>query len=112
MIVTIVRFPKSDPISPERAIELFSSSAASYLEVPGLLWKAYIHSEDGTQIGGIYWWKDRASAEAKYNPGWLAGLTKKYGSPPQIEWLENPVAVDVQNQAIHVEAPTPDSDGL
>lgn len=105
MIVTIVRFPASDPVTVEEARTTFGGSAASYLDVPGLLWKAYLRSEDGTQVGGVYWWSDRASAEAKYNEGWRAGVAAKYGAVPDIEWFDAPVVVDAQSQAILVEAP-------
>lgn len=105
MIVTVVRFPKSEPRSSQEALDAFSPGASSYLSVPGLLLKAYIRSEDGTQIGGTYWWKDRASAEAKFNPGWLAGVTEKYGAAPSIEWFDAPLVVDVQNQVLLTEAP-------
>ncbi len=105
MIVTIVRFPTSTPISLDEARTKFGANASSYLDVPGLLWKAYLRSDDGTKVGGVYWWRDRASAEAKYSDEWLAGLTEKYGAAPQIEWFDTPVVVDTRTQSIHVEAP-------
>lgn len=105
MIVTIVRFPATEVVSLDEARKRFGSNAASYLDVPGLLWKSYLRSEDGTTVGGVYWWQDRSSAEAKYNEGWLAGMVEKYGSPPTIEWFDAPVVVDVRSQSIHVEAP-------
>ncbi len=105
MIVTIVRFPAGAPISLHEARTKFGANASSYLDVPGLLWKAYLRSEDGTKVGGVYWWSDRASAEAMYSDEWLAGLTEKYGAGPQIEWFDTPVVVDTRTQSIHVEAP-------
>ncbi len=109
MIVTIVRFPASargtNPTTVEEARELFGTSASTYLDTPGLLWKAYLRSEDGTKLGGVYWWRDRSSAEAKYNDGWILGVTKKYGAPPVIEWFDAPVVVDIATQTIRVEAP-------
>lgn len=95
MIVTVVRFPPgTEPIGLEEAREQFGANASSYLTVAGLLFKAYLRREDGLQVGGVYWWADRASAEAKFNDGWLAGVTAKYGHAPTIEWFDAPVAVD------------------
>lgn len=106
MILTSVRFPaRSEPLSHDEATELFLGNAASYLEVPGLLWKAYVRSEDGLVIGGTYLWADRASAEAKYNPGWLQGVTEKYGAPPTIEWFDAAVVVDRRANDVFTEPP-------
>ncbi len=117
MIVTIVRFParaetdstadsdSGEPISVEDARAGFGANAATYLEVPGLLWKSYLLAEDRQTVGGVYWWTDRASAEAKFNDGWQAGVTEKYGAPPHIEWFDAPVVVDGRFDTVHVEAP-------
>ncbi len=95
MIVTIVRFaPSEQPLTANEARELFLSNAASYLDVPGLACKAYLRSDDGLVVGGCYWWTDRASAEARFNADWLAGVTEKYGTAPTIEWFDAPVIVD------------------
>ena len=93
-------------MSHEQARTAFGQTAASYLDVSGLLLKAYIRSDDGLSVGGVYWWADRASAQAKYNEGWLAGVTKKYGAAPTIEWFDTPVVVDPIQQMIRVTAPT------
>lgn len=105
MIVTIVRFPPSDPVSLDEARAKFGNNASDYLAVPGLLWKAYLRSEDGTRVGGAYWWRDRASAEAKFNDGWRAGMIEKYGAEPTIEFMDAPVVVDAVSQVIRVEPP-------
>ncbi len=107
MIVTVVTFPETtEAISIEDAAEQFGGNAASYLDTPGLLWKAYLRREDGRQVGGTYWWTDRASAEARFNPGWLEGVTKKYGQAPTIEWFDAPVVADARNNVVLTEAPT------
>ena len=105
MIVTLVRFPPRDPVGLDEARDRFGSNAASYLDVPGLLWKAYLRSGDGTVVGGVYWWTDRASAEARFGDGWLAGVTAKYGAPPSIEWFDAPVVVDNRSATVFTEAP-------
>lgn len=105
MIVTIVRFPAAEPIGLDEACARFGTNAASYLEVPGLLWKAYLRSEDGTVVGAVYWWRDRAAAEARFGEGWRAGVTAEYGAPPAIEWFDAPVVVDNRGAAVLREAP-------
>lgn len=83
----------------------FGANATSYLDVPGLLWKAYLLGDNRTTVGGTYWWTDRASAEAMFNQGWTDGVTKKYGAPPVIEWFEAPVVVDARFGIVRVTAP-------
>ena len=111
--MTVVRFPSSatesansvEPMTVHQARERFGANAHTYLEVPGLLWKAYLLSEDGRTVGGTYWWADRASAEAKFNDGWRAGMTEKYGTEPLIEWFDAPVVVDPRFDMVRVAAP-------
>ncbi len=105
MIVAIVRFPPIDPISLTEARDLFGAGAAAYLDVPGLLWKAYLRSDDGTQVGGVYWWADKASAEAKYSQEWLDAMAKKYRAEPTIEYFDAPIVVDRVSQIVRVEPP-------
>lgn len=104
MIITIVRFAGASTESVEEATEIFSESAARYLEVPGLLGKAYLRADDGT-LGAVYWWTNRADAEAKFNPGWLEGVTKKYGSAPKVEFCDAPIVVDNILGTIRTEPP-------
>lgn len=106
VIVTIVRFPPTDEaIGVEEARARFGTNATSYLETPGLLWKAYLRSDDGRSVGGVYWWRDRASAEARFTEGWREGVTAKYGAPPRIEWFDAPVVVDNRTDSVHTVAP-------
>jgi len=104
MILTIVRFPGATTESLEEATEIFAESAARYLEVPGLLGKAYLRSEDGT-VGAVYWWTNRADAEARFTSGWLEGVTMKYGSAPIVEFCDTPVVVDNIFGMVRTEAP-------
>ncbi len=104
MILTIVRFPGATTESLEEATGIFAESAARYLEVPGLLGKAYLRADDGT-VGAVYWWTNRVDAERRFNPGWLAGVSEKYGSAPELEFCETPVVVDNIFGVIRTEAP-------
>lgn len=106
MIVTIVRFPPmSEPLSVDQARQAFAQTAPRYLDKPGLLWKAYLRADDERTVGGVYWWVDRASAEAVYTSEWFAGVTAKYGGEPTVEWFDTPVVVDRRFSMIRTEAP-------
>ncbi len=109
MLVTIVRFKRAEPATDDVAraavIADFTSDASLQLQVPGLLWKAYLFSEDGMTVGGTYWWRDRASAEAALDARWLAEVSDVHGQTPDIEWFEAPVVVDGLRGSIRVTAP-------
>jgi hypothetical protein len=103
--VTVVRFRMTEPVAPAAARARFGADASHYLDVPGLLWKAYLVSDDGATIGGAYWWRDRASAEAQFTSEWRDGVTARYGAPPTVEWFDAPVVVDGRAGAIRTTAP-------
>ncbi|MEN9317425.1 MAG: hypothetical protein RIS35_3818 [Pseudomonadota bacterium] len=77
----------------------FRDSVPTYRQVPGLLRKYYIISAKGT-FGGVYLWRDEASANAMFTSAYTERVTKTYGSAPRIEWFETPImapSVDPDN---------------
>ena len=94
MITTITTFRVPKPLTREEARRIFLSTAPKYRDVPGLVRKAYVLSEDGATAGGVYLWKSRADAEAMYTPAWRAFVRERYGSDPAIVFFESPVIVD------------------
>lgn len=51
-------------------------------------------SQDGTRAGGIYLWATRADADRVYTESWKAFIRDKYGTDPELTFLECPVVVD------------------
>ena len=94
MITTVVQFHMATPISLEEATRRFESSAPMYQNLPGLIRKYYIRSEDGSSAGGIYLWETRQAAEAVYGGEWRARVAQLYGAEPVIAWFDTPVVVD------------------
>jgi hypothetical protein len=94
MITTITTFRMPRPLTREEARRIFLTTAPRYRDVPGLVRKAYVLSEDGGTAGGVYLWESRAAAEAMYTPSWRAFVREKYGSDPSIMYFESPVVVD------------------
>ncbi len=94
MITTITTFKLPKPITRDEARSIFMSTAPKYREVPGLVRKCYILSEDGGTAGGIYLWKTRADAEAMYTESWRAFVRGKYGTEPSVIYFDSPVVVD------------------
>ncbi|MCO5121343.1 MAG: YdhR family protein [Burkholderiaceae bacterium] len=94
MIVSIVTFKLPEIWTVAQAAEVFRSTAPKYLGRPGLVRKHYYLSESGDRAGGIYFWESKAAAEACYTPEWKATVTEKYGSPPDVFYVDVPVTVD------------------
>ncbi len=94
MVTAIVQFKLSQSMSRDRGRELFSSTAPKYREVPGLIRKYYLLSEDGSTAGGVYLWRSRDEAERLYTPEWRQFILDKYGAQPTVTYFESPVVVD------------------
>ena len=94
MITAIVQFQLPTPITLAEATRRFESSAPKYQNLPGLIRKYYIRSEDGRIAGGVYLWQSRQAAERVYDGEWRARVEKLYGAKPTITWFDSPVVVD------------------
>lgn len=94
MITSIVQFKLQQPISREKACEIFSDTAPKYRDVHGLIRKYYILSQDGGTAGGVYLWNSQEDAERLYTDEWKKFIFDKYGALPSVTYFETPVVVD------------------
>ena len=78
----------------EEAARTFASTAPKYKNLPGLIRKYYLRSEDGRRAGGVYLWETKAAAQACYSGEWKERVQQVYGSTPEILWFDTPVVVD------------------
>ncbi|MGC8657767.1 MAG: YdhR family protein [Desulfomonilaceae bacterium] len=100
MITAIVKFKLPQPITVDKAKEIFSSTAPKYREVKGLIRKYYILSQDGQTAGGAYLWESREDAEKLYNDEWKKFIFEKYKADATVEYFHSPVVVDNLNGEI------------
>lgn len=94
MITAIVQFGLPKPVSLEEAAKMFESTAPKYQNLPGLVRKYYLRSEDGLTAGGVYLWESKAQAEKVYNAEWRERVIKLYGKAPSVTYFDTPVIVD------------------
>jgi len=94
MITALVQFRLPQPVTPEKAKDIFLSSAPTYRGTPGLLRKYYVLSKDGASAGGVYLWRSQQDAERLYTDQWKAVVRDRYGAEPTITYFESPVVVD------------------
>ena len=95
-VVTIVEIPIPAGVGKERVAQGFVTAAPSFQKIPGLLRKYFITSADG-KFGGIYIWKDEASAQSWFTPAWQDRIQKEYGQPPSLEWFDTPILLPGQD---------------
>lgn len=62
-----------------------------YESIPGLAFKAYSFAWADGQFGGIYLWKDEASARQWFSDAWKGRVRATYGSDATIEWFDVPI---------------------
>jgi hypothetical protein len=94
MITAVVQFKLPQPVTRDKARELFSSTAPRYRDFPGLVRKYYLLSEDGGTAGGVYLWRSREQADQLYTDDWKKFIRDKYGAEPSLEFFASPVIVD------------------
>lgn len=59
-----------------------------YGSLPGLGFKAYSFARADGHYGGIYLWKDLASARAWFSPAWFSRVERERGAPGQVRFFE------------------------
>jgi hypothetical protein len=94
MITALVQFQLPQPITREKAQELFLGTAPKYRETVGLIRKYYLLSEDGETAGGVYLWQSKKDAEALFSKQWKAFILERYGAVPSVTYFQSPVVVD------------------
>ena len=94
MIPALVQFKLPQPVTREKAQELFVGTAAKYRETSGLIRKYYLLSEDGGTAGGVYLWKSKKDVEGFYIMEWVNLIRERYGAIPLVIYFESLVVVD------------------
>ncbi len=95
MVTAIALFQLPADTSLDDATAIFTSTAPRYLEVEGLIRKAYLFEPTSKRGGGTYLFSDRAAAERAFGPQWRTLVTEKYGGEPEVTIFDSPVLVDV-----------------
>ena len=94
MITALVQIKLPEPMTKEKAQDVFAGTAPKYREVKGLIRKYYLLSEDRATTGGVYLWKSREAAERLYTDDWKTFIMQKYGTKPSVTYFDSPVIVD------------------
>lgn len=83
-VLAIVRVP-SPWYAPEFVIRsLFEDAVPTYEAIEGLESKHFILTSND-EFGGVYIWRDEATARAYYSPKWSDEIEETRGAPPKLE---------------------------
>jgi len=94
MIAVICEFGLPNDFTPEKARAVFKDSTGKFENMPGLIHKYFLLSEDGKAAASVYLWKSRTPAEAFFTEEWKEFMVGKYGHRPTVTFFECPVVVD------------------
>jgi heme-degrading monooxygenase HmoA len=89
-VTTLVEIPIPAGLSREKLIAEFNAAMPTYQRIPGLLRKSFVLTSNNT-FGGVYLWKNEASANAWFNTAWHERVQKTYGQAAAIEWYDTPI---------------------
>lgn len=90
-VAAVVTVPK--PWYAPRALvaSRMRDTIPQYDAIPGLAFKAYSFAQADGQFGGVYLWKDEASARQWVSDAWKGRVRATYGSDATIEWFDVPI---------------------
>jgi hypothetical protein len=91
-VTTLVVVKTPPGVTPAMIEQGFKGSVPLYQKVPGLIRKYFTVNAEG--FGGMYLWKDRASAEAWYSDAWRTQCKARYGTDCQLTWFESPLQIE------------------
>ena len=105
-IATLVSVPIPPGIDRARLVQGFRAAVPQYAASPGLLRKSFTIGEDGT-FGGLYLWRDEASARRWFDGAWHAKVKATYGAQASIEWYDTPILLPTRVAANRVATVAP-----
>ena len=93
-VAVIVKVPKPWYAPKWLIVRRMRDTIPRYEALPGLAYKAFSLTQADGQFGGIYLWKDSASAKAWFTKAWFERVEKERGAKPDVHSFEVPVAID------------------
>jgi len=87
-VLTIVRIPTPWYAPRFLVVRRMRESVPLYQSIDGLMHKAYSLSRPDGRFGGIYLWKDLASARAWFTPAWFERVEKERGARGDVAFFE------------------------
>src|SRR3954468_5079882 len=94
LIIVVTRFQLPAGLTPEKIRAAFEEVAPKFRNVPGLVRKHFLCSQDCRTAGGVYLWSDESVARAFMQERVAPMIREKFRVEPTIEFFDSPVTVD------------------
>jgi hypothetical protein len=94
LITVITRFQLPAGVTPDQIRAAFDEAAPKFRNVPGLVRKQFLCSQDCRTAGGVYLWNDEQAARAFMNERVTPMIRGKFHVEPAIEFYDSPVIVE------------------
>jgi len=94
LITVVTRFQLPAGVTADQMRASFAEVAPKFRNVPGLVRKQFLLSQDCRTAGGVYLWNDEPAARAFMNERVAPMIRGKFQVEPTIEFYESPVIVE------------------
>jgi hypothetical protein len=94
MVNVIVNYELASSMTLERVRDYYEQAVPKFEQMPGLIRKYFMLSEDGKIGGSVYLWESRDLAVNFHNEEWMEFIRGKYGNRPSVTIFECPIIVD------------------
>lgn len=81
MIASTIRYTLPEDTDWEATRSLLQERANLYVDMPGLISKAFLFDPKTREYGGNYVWKDRESLDAFLDSEMFKAAVKRFGTP-------------------------------
>jgi heme-degrading monooxygenase HmoA len=98
-VATLVLIRAPAGVSRERLIAEFRAAIPSHRAISGLMRKHFLIGDNGAAFGGLYLWRDEASAKAWFNEAWHERVRKTYGQNAAVDWFDTPILLPTRDAA-------------
>ena len=102
MITAIVTYKRAGGPASQEEIEASIKAAENFRDIPGLIRKNFLYSEDGIG-GGVYTWESREAADAFYSSPRMDAFKERVG-PVDVQYFDTYVIVDNERGALKTAA--------
>jgi heme-degrading monooxygenase HmoA len=99
-VVAVVKVAKPWYAPKSLVVGKMRETIPQYADLPGLAFKAFSIAQPGKEYGGLYFWKDRASAQAWFAPAWFERVRKERGVEADVRTFDAPVSLDNAPSAV------------
>jgi hypothetical protein len=102
-VVVVVEVPRPWYAPDFLIVRKMRDAVPNYRSIPGLRYKAFTLAKPSGDFGGIYLWRDRASADAWFNVAWYKRVRDERGVEAKVRMFQAAAVFERKEQAARAE---------